>query len=337
MKIRAAVLAVSMVIPLSAAVVVSSSTTPAVAQDPACTIPAGEMPTFSSLPSTAVVGRRYEFEVDDLNMLGGSDLLLPGGRATVRISQSSRLLSSGTYEFEDDIPLLAKTGGTITVNATVPYTAYDDSTLTNVNCTTSISRPVRTIAGRAIPKPQLRHVTGDMVGSVYVDSTYAVALQRPKGCAASYAPSPVMFSAHLSGVKTWTRALASDQCTGWDKDKVAGKGLLLGPDILDLSHKALVFAPKTSAKNSTKLYAYKLTKAVITTHGAKPGKVLAQGHLQVVTHHTPARRIYGMVNGQINDDYWNYCVNGGETVWMDNGNPYCVEPGYTTRKVTKLK
>ena len=64
------------------------------------------------------------------------------------------------------------------------------------------------------------------------------------------------------------------------------------------------------------------------------GKVRKRGRIAVTNVYRPGRRVYGFhANGSLNDEYWNYCVNEGKTVWMHNGNPYCIRPSYRSQRV----
>ena len=63
-------------------------------------------------------------------------------------------------------------------------------------------------------------------------------------------------------------------------------------------------------------------------------RLVKRGAIVVHNSFRPGRRIYGFHrNGSLNDAYWNYCVNRGETVWMDDGNPYCVKPARRKQRV----
>lgn len=64
-------------------------------------------------------------------------------------------------------------------------------------------------------------------------------------------------------------------------------------------------------------------------------RVVDRGRISVANSYRAGYRVYGFHgDGSINDEYWNYCVNEGKTVWMHNGNPYCRKPASRRQRVT---
>jgi len=64
-------------------------------------------------------------------------------------------------------------------------------------------------------------------------------------------------------------------------------------------------------------------------------RVVDRGRISVANSYRAGYRVYGFhSDGSINDEYWNYCVNEGKTVWMHNGNPYCRKPAWRRQRVT---
>jgi hypothetical protein len=58
-------------------------------------------------------------------------------------------------------------------------------------------------------------------------------------------------------------------------------------------------------------------------------------HATVRSTHVSSERVYAWKpDGESNDDYWNYCVNGARQTWMHNGNAYCILPGYNDQTVS---
>lgn len=99
--------------------------------------------------------------------------------------------------------------------------------------------------------------------------------------------------------------------------------------------RTMLFVARTPSRNGREDFNYKVSRAPVADDGSvAPGSTLRRGVLRVKTTHYPRERVYGFKpNGEINDRYWNYCVNEGKKVWMHNGNPYCIDPAFTYRRV----
>jgi hypothetical protein len=124
----------------------------------------------------------------------------------------------------------------------------------------------------------------------------------------------------------------ADQCVGW-RGSAYGHHFQLRAKSLD--RRVLLFVPRTPVRNGREDFHYRVSRATVADDGSVTlGQTLRRGVLRVTTSHYPRERVYGFKpNGQINDRYWNYCVNKGKKVWMHNGNPYCIDPAFTYRSV----
>lgn len=62
----------------------------------------------------------------------------------------------------------------------------------------------------------------------------------------------------------------------------------------------------------------------------RAGRAVQRGVIQARSVYHPAERVYAWLpGGQVNDDYWNICVNDGKRIAMHNGNAYCNVGGYS--------
>jgi hypothetical protein len=157
-------------------------------------------------------------------------------------------------------------------------------------------------------------------------------LRTRSDCRTSYAPDPVAVSVRPKGRRRWSTVATADQCDGWS-GRASGRYFQLRP--LSGDPQTLLFIPRTPRRNGRKDFQFRVSRATVAESGrVRVGSALRRGRLEVTTRHWPRERVYGFKpNGEINDRYWNYCVNRGKQVWMHNGNPYCIDPALTERRV----
>jgi hypothetical protein len=157
-----------------------------------------------------------------------------------------------------------------------------------------------------------------------------------EGCRANVAQDPVAVSVKAKRKKRWVTVATADQCDGWRSSRT-GNHVCLKP--LSYSPDTLLFVPHTPRRDGREDFNYKISRAVVSNKGKVTlGRTLRRGVLRVETSHDPAERVYAMKpNGEINDRYWNYCVNEGKQTWMNHGNAYCVQPSWTGRTVRLIR
>jgi hypothetical protein len=182
-----------------------------------------------------------------------------------------------------------------------------------ITCQRSLATTVRGTRGRPMPAPRV----------IARRDKAVVRLAYPARCEAQYEAAPLVVKIKAPG-SGWKALRASDQCEGWDKFRMRGSGFRTYGNSDE--SRSLVFLPMTPRATGATSYRFKISKR---------GRTLRRGTIRVRTTHRPAKRIYAWhPGGTINDAYWNYCVNGGRTAWMENGNAYCVIPSDTTRRVS---
>lgn len=215
----------------------------------------------------------------------------------------------------DDAPL--------TVSAT--YTEYRTDTVypQPPECQRVISTTMPGVPGLLAGAPRVR--------AHYEEGQFT--LRAPDtGCATRYATEPVAVSVKPKTRRRWATVAVVDQCVGW-RGSASGHHFRLKP--LGDNGRTMLFVARTPSRNGREDFNYKVSRAPVADDGSVAlGSTLRRGVLRVKTTHYPRERVYGFKpNGEINDRYWNYCVNEGKKVWMHNGNPYCIDPAFTYRRV----
>lgn len=286
---------------------------------------------FHGLPQSLVQGREATFRVtrsDVLNTVTGVDVTVTGDRGDVVLSGVNAPLKQ-TYSLAagSDDSVLTVTAVVHVHSDDVPLGAdYETVTWGPIDCTSTITADVAALPGRTLPhQPAL---TRDWGGS------QAFKLFVPRACAATYEPSPVEVSVRAKGSARWLSVRSTDECFGWDAQIHSTSFALTFDWLISSEHNALQFTPHTPATNNTRYYQYRLSR--LSSPSLSPKGVLLHGEFKVVTTHVPPRRVYAWNGWNVNDEYWNYCVNNGKQTWMDHGNAYCVRPGSTTRTVTRV-
>jgi hypothetical protein len=300
--------------------------TPAAAQEAAPCDPAST-PTarLKGLPDLLVQGRWHRFTVADEDKDYDG---MPDADYTVTMAENGQVFYTATFDQYDKVgPLFVRAdAGDGPITVTVAYTeprSYGDAP----DCARTISKTMGNIHRRDIPGAPKASAAG---------SKAVFRLRNVANCSTRYAPTPVIVSVKPTGGRRWKTVAAVDQCAGWQGD-------YLGPGQFELwppTGRTLQFLPRTPARNSVKTFKWKISRANVTESGNAPGgkatagRTLSKGVITVRTQHTPARRVYAWHGYQVNDEYWNYCVNEAQDVWMDHGNAYCIRPGHTSRKVS---
>ncbi|MBB4664889.1 hypothetical protein [Conexibacter arvalis] len=190
-------------------------------------------------------------------------------------------------------------------------------------CRRTVTATVPVIEGVRQPKPTIwtfKEAWGEQADA-------QVRMRRPSGCARRYSAQPFVFSVRRQGTARWTTVSSSDPCEGWKRGG-RGAGLRLRAD-----DGTLHFIPLTPARTGITQYSFRIAQGRLTAGGVAVGRTLRKGRFVVRTSHTPTRRIYALVGGYSNAEYWNYCVRYGRDVWHTGDNVYCVKPRETWRNL----
>jgi hypothetical protein len=272
---------------------------------------------FQGLPDELVIGRQHLFRLNNADHVGYPKTYVETAAVTMTDVFGNPFWSAqvgvGNYDEGEALYIQADNGDQqLTVTAT-----YDEATKATSYpirpdsvCTRTISKTMPPTFGQTYPTGKIR------AGYESVDFR----LEHPEGCKKFYELVPAKLRVKPLKARRWTTTIKTDdQCDGWPDD---GNG----PSYELVSDgQTMTFEPRTRARNGVKWFRYQLTAA----DGS-----FQSGRIRVTTTHYSMRRIYGFhPDGSLNDEYWNTCVNEGRTVWMHNGNPYCIESGATFRAV----
>lgn len=305
---------------LAASLLASSS---ALAQAPACDPASAPVATFSGLPAELVVGRDHRFTVEETN----EGLGWPTSDFTMAMTHAGEVFWSGVVSQWDDAELYVRADpgdGPITVSATYTEFRMDASPGQAMECHRVLSHTMGNVPGVRMPRSR--------VWAKFEEAHFV--LRGVGQCEARYAPSPVILSVKPRNRSRWTRVGASDQCLGWDRS-ASGSQFSLAVDPVGIDDfKHLTFVPRTPRRDSVKLFNFRLSRARVAGEQLVAAGTIRKGLIRVRTEHYPRERVYGFIDGEINDRYWNFCVNKGKQTWMHNGNPYCIDPAFTYRTVS---
>ena len=309
----------------SAAIWTAPST--ANAQLPACDAAKTPVAYFSGLPDQLITGRDHVFRVLDRD--DGSGFV--NGDVHVVMSENGVPYWSGTigeFDLENQRLFIRSDPGDSPLTVTASYPEYRMDTVypEPAECQRVLAKTMSATAGRA-QRPLW--VRGHFDEGQFI-------LRTRRSCRTSYAPDPVAVSVRARGRRRWARVGTADQCEGW-AGRASGRHFRLHQ--LGGDPQTLLFVPRTPRRNGSEDFQFRITRATVSESGhVSTGRTLRRGAFRVITHHWPRERVYAYnPDGSVNDRYWNYCVNGGKTVWMHNGNPYCIDPALTVRRVKLLR
>jgi len=280
---------------------------------PQCSHDEGRL-DISGLPRTLVAGREALLTLDDylltsrdtsvpyhieqtLNGQRASALEISGSRLRVRPSNPGNWALAVTYATEEG------------------YDTYEMAPIPPCQMTTRWTRRV------VKPSPQKVRTTVTVPRYLeHVEFIIQSDARRAEDCDYSHVRVPVTV-AILSG-KWSVKRSAANACTGWDgrRDERAVSAY---SDTLRFSPFATSGWPRKAS--ATRTYRYTIRSG---------RKVTGRGAIVARAAYVPVERVYASLpGGEINDDYWNYCVKNGEEITMDHGNPYCTWGGYHERTI----
>lgn len=280
------------------------------------------------------VANAYAVLTSDGTSTYPTPLTLASGSATSGLwsvsGQIGETVAAGTYALE---VYVVDSAGTSTGPLDFP-----DATLVVDDGSTAPSPPPDTGGGSqptkpkaSMPRPVVKAVSLPIDdGSLGNTRSIGVVLfsqhvGRAK-CENGYQATPLVVAVRAKSSQRWTSARVADQCKGWPKRRYRGANFALEArsGLLEENRKILTFVPHTKGTGTSKFD--------LVIRDSK-GQRVTGGTVTVTTTHHPAFRVYAWVNGKENDDYWNYCVNDGMPVYMQNGDAYCISAAWTSRKV----
>jgi hypothetical protein len=308
-----------------------TGTGPAAAQAPPAPCDPASVPVASlhGLPDELIFGRDHVFNLSDNYEVGWATT-----DYQVTMSENGIIFWSGAVD-EIDVSIdsapnlfIRSDPGDQPLTVSVAYTEYrlDAPITADATCQRVVAKTMPGIEGQPPRTPVVRNPHRQ-------EGQFRLRAPDGDGCETTYAPTPVAVSVRPKGSRRWTTAATHDQCVGWRGVSEPGRRFRLR-SLGDLG-RTLLFVPRTPRRDGIEDFAYKVSRATVADDGhASVGRTLRRGTLRVTTRHEPRERVYGFhSDGSLNDRYWNYCVNRGKKVWMDDGNPYCIDPASTTRKV----
>jgi hypothetical protein len=113
-------------------------------------------------------------------------------------------------------------------------------------------------------------------------------------------------SVRPKGRRRWAVVGTADQCEGW-AGRASGRHFRLRQ--LGGDAQTLLFVPRTPRRTGREDFQYRVTRATVSESGrVSTGRTFRRG-----------------------------AFREGKTVWMHNGNPYCIDPALTDRTVKLLR
>lgn len=272
---------------------------------PGASCPSDSPPTahLAGLPDVLIHGRWHWFTVRTTSRVeAGYDVAMADAAGTVFYS------TTGWHPRQDGALGIRSDPGDGPLTVAV---AYEEPL--NPPCRRVISKTMTSVNGRPMPAPA--------VSARYEEARFTIR-HRPD-CRRDYAPSPLRAQVKVVGASRWTVVRSPDQYDGWAK---GARGRLFD---LETSGRMLTFVPKTPRRDAVDFFRYRMRVN---------GRTVASGRIRVRTSHYVEEQVFAYDrSGATNDEYWNYCVNEGKTVWMQDGNPYCISPAFTYRAVHLVK
>lgn len=267
------------------------------------------------LPAKLTVGREQRFG------LSFDDVVLPEYQAEASVTFASVPPVTMPLAVKRDLSsfemVLPDVSDAVPATVTVAWEDRDPAHSYDW-CRSVLTRTVERVVGAAIAQPPRVDDWGDSVGFV---------LPQPSRCVERFAPTPVLLAVRRKAGR-WATFTATDQCIGWDRPRSVNASFRISRVTSD----ELGFEPYTPDRTGVKVYEFRLSRARLVAGRLVAGATIQHAWLVTYTTRTPARRVYAWNGDQVNDEYWNYCVNRAKQTWMDHGNAYCVRPGSTTRE-----
>lgn len=276
---------------------------------PAC--PAGSGSSTMSAPDEVAVGRPWRYEMSEWAGRTVFSLLPAEGALRLRNQFAAKEVRAGTATF-------AAGDGPAILSAATEEVSYGSA----VPCEAVLSKTVTPV------EPDRLTISNETVSLYdYAYTGLKASVEYPNACeTTAYKPITVTLTARGERRRSWT---LSDPCGTWTGSQRPDRSIspqLIGwhdPDASEEYSRASVeIRPRLLRRNQRRTY------RMVFTSGKQRLRTV---RFRVVWSYSRSERIW-----EFTDDFVNYCINQGRSIYSENGRLYCAVPAQRTGRLKVL-